>query len=76
MVPCDSGHANGPLHSSEDKFKSVGGHFLCVADKRVLEGKEVPFAVLDYHTGLTQRVCRSTLAAEAAHLSDGAESAD
>ena len=73
----DSGHANGnPDHDGIAKYRSVGGYYLFVAEKGILEGEEVRANLLSYHSTQTKRVCRSTLAAEAAHLAEAVEAGD
>lgn len=73
----DSGHANGcPDHDEIAKYRSVGGYYLFVAEKGILEGKEVRANMISYHSTQTKRVCRSTLAAEAAHLAEAVEAGD
>ena len=74
----DSGHANGtPDHKEEMKYKSVGGYFILVANKEILEeGGEARANILAFHSSLTKRVCRSTLAAEASHLAEAVEAGD
>ena len=79
MVVCDAGHANGPEIEGEDekvRFRSQGGYMLLIANKEIAEDQEAAVAVMDSGTSLTRRVCRSTLAAEAAHLAEGVEQAD
>ena len=58
------------------RYRSVGGYFILVADKRILQGETVRCNVLCYHSGQTKRVCRSTLAAEASHLAEAVEAED
>ena len=71
----DSGHANGaPDHKEE--LRSVGGYFILIANKEILEGKPARASVLAYHSTLTKWVCRSTLAAEASHLAEAVEAGD
>mgnify|MGYP000237878708 CR=1 FL=1 len=77
LTVCDSGHANGNPESDEiAKYKSVGGHYLIIANAGVLDGEYASCAVLDYRSAMTQRVCRSTLSAEASHLADAVEATD
>jgi hypothetical protein len=77
LTVCDSGHANGNPESDEiAKYKSVGGHYLIIANAGVLDGEYASCAVLDHKSAMTQRVCRSTLAAEASHLADAIEATD
>ena len=47
-----------------------------LADEGILADQLVPIAVLDWKSGITQRVCRSTLAAEASHLANAVEIVD
>ena len=49
---------------------------ILLTDKAILDDFTVPIAVLDWKSGMTQRVCRSTLAAEASHLADAVEAVD
>ena len=73
----DSGHANGtPDHKEELRYRSVGGYFILITNKEILEGKPARANVLSYHSSLTKRVCRSTLAAEASHLAEAVEAGD
>ena len=73
----DSGHANGtPGHKEELRYRSVGGYFILIANKEILDGKPARANVLAYHSTLTKRVCRSTLAAEASHLAEAVEAGD
>ena len=79
LVFCGAGHANGPEIEDEDekaRFRSQGGYMLLIANKEIAEGQEAAVAVMDSGTSLTRRVCRSKLAAEAAHLAEGVEQAD
>ena len=73
----DSGHANGtPDHNEALKYRSVGGYFILIADPEILQGKPAKANVLAFHSGMTKRVCRSTLAAEASHLAEAVEAGD
>ncbi|CAK0848557.1 unnamed protein product, partial [Prorocentrum cordatum] len=72
----DAGHANGPEHDDIERYKSFGGHVVLLTTDGVLAGHQAPVAVLDWKSGMTQRVCRSTLAAEASHLADAVEAVD
>ena len=73
----DSGHANGtPDHNEAMKYRSVGGYFILVAEPGILRGETVKANVLAYNSGMTKRVCRSTLAAEASHLAEAVEAGD
>ena len=73
----DSGHANGtPERNEQMRYRSVGGYFILVADKRILDGDSVRCNVICFHSGQTKRVCRSTLAAEASHLAEAVEAGD
>ena len=47
-----------------------------MTDKAILDDETVPISVLDWKTGMTERVCRSTLAAEARHLANAVEAVD
>eukprot|EP00959_Pyramimonas_sp_CCMP1952_P453658 9468585-Pyramimonas_sp.AAC.1 len=77
LIECDSGHANGNPESDEiARYKSIGGHFLFIVDHDVLSGKLATAAMMDYSSKSTQRVCRSTLAAEASHLADSLEAGE
>ena len=70
----DAGHANGEGRPDQiSTYKSCGGYVLMLADSGILDDRSVPIAVLDWRSGLTQRVCRSTLAAEASHLAGAVE---
>ena len=73
----DSGHANGtPDHNEVMRYRSVGGYFLLVANPGILEGRTVRANIIGYYSGVTKRVCRSTLAAEASHSAEAVESGD
>ena len=73
----DSGHANGtPEHNEQLRYRSIGGYFILLANPEILEGKEARCNVITFHSSLTKRVCRSTLAAEASHLAEAVESGD
>ncbi|CAE7206636.1 unnamed protein product [Symbiodinium sp. CCMP2456] len=73
----DAGHANGtPEHDEKVRYRSVGGYFILLANKGILEGKQVKANVLAFNSGQTKRVCRSTLAAEASHLAEAVEAGD
>ncbi|CAK0904737.1 unnamed protein product [Prorocentrum cordatum] len=72
----DAGHANGPEHDDIERYKSCGGHVVLLTTGSILAGHQAPVAVLDWKSGMTQRVCRSTLAAEASHLADAVEAVD
>ncbi|CAK0861813.1 unnamed protein product [Prorocentrum cordatum] len=71
-----AGHANGPEHDDIERYKSCGGHVVLLTTDSILAGHQAPVAVLDWKSGMTQRVCRSTLAAEASHLADAVEAVD
>ena len=73
----DSGHANGtPDHNEDMKYRSVGGYFILVAEPGILRGETVKANILAFNSGMTKRVCRSTLAAEASHLAEAVEAGD
>jgi hypothetical protein len=72
----DAGHANGPESDEVQRYRSCGGHVILLTSKDILDDKVAPIAVLDWKSGMTQRVCRSTLAAEASHLADAVEAVD
>lgn len=73
----DSGHANGtPERNEAMRYRSVGGHFILLANPKILEGEEVRCNILAFHSSQTKRVCRSTLAAEASHLAEAVEAGD
>ena len=73
----DAGHANGVPESADIKrYQSIGGYFLFLANKEILEGKPARANLLAFHSSQTKRVCRSTLAAEASHLSEAVEAGD
>jgi len=73
----DAGHANGEgAPEAIETYRSCGGYVLLLADEAILQDKSVPVAILDWKSGMTQRVCRSTLAAEAAHLANAVEIVD
>ena len=73
----DAGHANGvPENDSIKRYQSIGGYYLFLANKEILEGKAARANLLAFHSSQTKRVCRSTLAAEASHLSEAVEAGD
>ncbi|CAK0815738.1 unnamed protein product [Prorocentrum cordatum] len=72
----DAGHANGPEHDDIERYKSCGGHVVLLTTDGILAGHQAPVAVLDWKSGMTQRVRRSTLAAEASHLADAVGAVD
>ena len=73
----DSGHANGtPEYDDVLRYRSVGGHFILLANPEILEGQEARCIILTFRSSLTKRVCRSTLAAEASHLAEAVEVGD
>ena len=73
----DSGHANGtPETDGILKYRSVGGYFLMLANPGILTGETVRPNILSFQSQQTKRVCRSTLAAEAAHLAEAVEAGD
>ena len=73
----DSGHANGtPEKDDILRYRSVGGYYILIGDPSVLEGETVRANLICYHSSQTKRVCRSTLAAEASHLSESIEAGD
>jgi hypothetical protein len=77
VILADSGHANGTPETDEiKKYRSVGGHFLLLANKEILQDKKVHISFMDSRSSMTKRVCRSTLAAEASHLAEAVEAAD
>ena len=73
----DSGHVNGtPENDDIKRYRSIGGFFLVIANPEVLDGKPARAVIMESKSGLTKRVCRSTLAAEAGHLADAVEHGD
>ena len=73
----DSGHANGtPEKDDIIRYRSVGGFFLLLANPEVLSGGDARANVIAFQSGVTKRVCRSTLAAEASHLAEAVEAGD
>eukprot|EP00435_Cladocopium_sp_Y103_P025818 s3297_g6.t1 len=73
----DSGHANGtPERDSLVRYRSVGGYFVLLANPEIMDDQPARANVLAFHSGVTKRVCRSTLAAEASHLAEAVEAGD
>ena len=73
----DAGHADCvPEGDDIKRYQSIGGYFLFLANKEILEGKPARANLLAFHSSQTKRVCRSTLAAEASHLSEAVEAGD
>ena len=71
ILLADSGHANGTPEKDEImRYRSVGGYFILIANKEILEDKAARANVLTFYSGQTKRVCSSTLAAEASHLAE------
>ena len=69
LLLADSGHANGvPERDDIMRYRSIGGYFVLVANKEVLEDKPARANIMCFHSSQTKRVCRSPLAAEASHL--------
>jgi len=62
----DSSYANAP------DLKSQTGLICCIGDTRALTG-ESPCCAVDHRSARTTRVCRSTLAAEAASADDAVD---
>ncbi len=71
-----AGHANGEGKDDIEAYKSCGGYVVILADAAILDDEPAPMAILDWKSAMTQRVCRSTLAAEAAHLANAVEVVD
>ncbi|CAK9023806.1 unnamed protein product [Durusdinium trenchii] len=77
ILLADSGHANGTPEKDEImRYRSVGGYFILIANKEILEDKAARANVLTFYSGQTKRVCSSTLAAEASHLAEAVECGD
>ena len=56
----DAGHANGVPESDDIKrYQSIGGYFLFLANKEILEGKPARANLLAFHSSQTKRVGRS-----------------
>ena len=73
----DSGHANGTAEKDDIiRYRSVGGYFLLLANPEVLSDQEARANIIAFQSGVTKRVCRSTLAAEASHLAEAVEAGD
>ena len=51
-------------------------YFLLLANEGVLRGETVRANILSFQSSQTRRVCRSTLAAEAAHLAEAVKAGD
>ncbi len=49
---------------------------MLLTDKDILNEKVVPIAILDRKSGMTQRICGSTLTPEACRLADAVEAVD
>ena len=77
ILLADPGHASGtPERDEIMRYRSVGGYFVLVGNKEILEDKPARANVLTFYSGQTKRVCRSTLAAEASHLAEAVECGD
>ena len=63
-------------NDSIKRYQSIGSYYLFLANKEILEGKAARANLLAFHSSQTKRVCRSTLAAEASHLSEAVEAGD
>ena len=73
----DAGHANGvPEGDNIKRYQSIGGYYLFLANKEILDGRPARANMIGFHSSQTKRVCRSTLAAEASHLSEAVEAGD
>ena len=73
----DSGHPNGTPEKDEVlRYRSVGGYFLMIANPEILQNQTARANILAFNSGMTKRVCRSTLAAEASHLAEAVEAGD
>ena len=73
----DSGFANGsPEHNGLLRYRSVGGYFILLANKEILQGQPARCNMICFQSSQTKRVCRSTLAAEASHLAEAVEAGD
>lgn len=68
LTAVDAGHANGHETIESMRYKSCGGHIVMLSDEEIMAGGTRRCMALDWVSHLTQRVCRSTLAAEASHL--------
>ena len=54
LVLCDSGHANSnPENDDVKRYRSVGGHFLLVAEATLMYTKPGKVALLDYRSSTT-----------------------
>lgn len=71
----DSGHANNGVPES-DEIKRYRSIYILVANPEIMEGKAVKASAVAYNSSQAKRVCRSTLAAEASHLSESIECSD
>lgn len=49
---------------------------MFLANKEILDGRPARANMIGFHSSQTKRVCRSTLAAEASHLSEAVEAGD
>lgn len=77
VLMADSGHANGvPERDDIMRYRSIGGYFVLLASKEVLDDQPARANVMSFHSSQTKRVCRSTLAAEASHLAEALEAGD
>ena len=77
LLLADSGHANGvPERDDIMRYRSIGGYFILLANKEVLEDQPARANIMCFHSSQTKRVCRSTLAAEASHLAEAVEAGD
>jgi hypothetical protein len=58
VILADSGHANGtPENDDIKRYRSVGGHFLLLANKEIMDDKKVHIAFMDSRSSMTKRVC-------------------
>lgn len=76
LTTVDAGHAKGHETIESIKYKSCGGHVVMLSDEAIMAGGTRRCLILDWLSHLTQRVCRSTLAAEASHLASAMEITD
>ena len=74
-VFADSSHANVDCEKLGEKVKSQCGYVCALVSPDFTDGKKHSLHVLEWHSGSIKRVVRSTLAAEANGLTEGAEAA-
>ena len=73
----DASHAaDWDVSMSDDGNRSQSGRVLCLADPSFVETGQGHLHLLEYHSDVIRRVCRSTMQAETLTLVQGYEESD